>query len=58
MSSRDNLQNLRPGVFRASISRDIDGSSRNVKFVSRTDLEKEIPFSEYFVYNQEGSGIQ
>ena len=57
MSSKDNLQNLRPGVFRATISRELDGSSRNVKFVSRSDLKKGMPSSEYFVYNQEGSGL-
>ena len=57
MSSKDNLQNLRPGVFRATVSRELDGSSRNVKFVSRTDLQKDMASSDYFVYNQEGSGI-
>ena len=57
MSSKDNLQNLRPGTFRSSISRNLDGSSQNVTFVSREDLKKEIPNSDYFVYNQEGQGI-
>ena len=58
MSSKDRLQNQRPGVFKPSIVRDEGGSAEAVRFISKQDLDAGISYDEYFVYNQEGAGIK
>jgi len=58
MSSKDRLQNQRPGVFKPSIVRDEGGSSETVRFISKQDLDAGISYDEYFVYDQEGTGIK
>ena len=47
MSSKNRLQNQRPGIFRPSVSRTGEGSSETVRYISKTDLEKGISFEEY-----------
>ena len=58
MSSKERLQSQRPGVFKPSIVRDEGGSSEAVRFISKQDLDAGISYDEYFVYNQEGTGIK
>ncbi len=57
MSSKNRLQNQRPGIFRPSVSRAGEGSSESVRYITKAEIEKGISFEEYFPYKQEGSGI-
>jgi hypothetical protein len=59
MSSRNNLQNQRPGIFSPSTSIQKNGSGKTVELSSKSDLEKAgISYSNFFAYNLSGEGIK
>lgn len=57
MSSKDRLQNQRPGIFKPSITRNEGGGESVVRFISKADLDAGISYNDYFIYD-ESSGIK
>lgn len=57
MSSKDRLQNQRPGVFRPSVVRDEGGGAGVVRFITQAELDAGISYEDYFIYD-ESTGIK